>query len=60
MTAPNALPAAPVSGISAARSAVLVDAERWFDAGGLFEELARRIAVPTESHEPTRAPVLAA
>ena len=45
---------------AAARSAVLADAERWFDAGGLFAELARRVAIPTESQEPTRAPVLAA
>ncbi|MCX7230950.1 MAG: M20 family metallopeptidase [Burkholderiales bacterium] len=60
MTAPNALPASSAAGTSAARSAVLADADRWFDAGGLFETLARRVAVPTESQEPARAPVLAA
>jgi len=60
MTAPNALPVSPAAGVSAARSAVLADADRWFDAGGLFEALARRVAVPTESQEPARGPVLAA
>ncbi|RPH46121.1 MAG: M20 peptidase family dipeptidase [Burkholderiales bacterium] len=45
---------------TAARGGVLADADRWFDSGGFFDELARRVAVPTESQEPSRAPVLEA
>jgi acetylornithine deacetylase/succinyl-diaminopimelate desuccinylase-like protein len=44
---------------TAARQRALDDADRWFDAGGLFETLARRVAIPTESQEPSRAAVLA-
>lgn len=42
----------------AAREAAIADAEQWFDAGGLFDVLARRVALPTESQNPARAPVL--
>jgi acetylornithine deacetylase/succinyl-diaminopimelate desuccinylase-like protein len=45
---------------SASRERAIADAERWFDAGGLFDELARRIAIPTESQDPSRAAVLGA
>jgi len=40
---------------AAARERLLQDAARWFDAGGLFEALADRVAVPTESQVPERA-----
>ncbi len=40
------------------RAAAIAAAEDWFDAGGLFDELAGRIAVPTESPNPDRAPDL--
>jgi acetylornithine deacetylase/succinyl-diaminopimelate desuccinylase-like protein len=43
---------------AAARERALADAERWFDAGRLFDELARRVAVPTESQDPSRASAL--
>jgi acetylornithine deacetylase/succinyl-diaminopimelate desuccinylase-like protein len=43
---------------TAARERAIADAERWFDGGGLFEELARRVAIPTESQDPARAPAL--
>ncbi|HYF58976.1 MAG TPA: M20 family metallopeptidase [Burkholderiaceae bacterium] len=43
---------------AAARDAALDAAARWFDGGGLFERLARRVAMPTESQEPGRAAVL--
>ena len=33
-------------------------AESWFDGGGLFDELARRVAIPTESPNPERGPDL--
>ncbi len=36
------------------RASALDAAEAWFDGGGLFEELARRVAVPTESPNPER------
>jgi acetylornithine deacetylase/succinyl-diaminopimelate desuccinylase-like protein len=42
----------------APRAAAIRDAERWFDAGGLFDELAARVAIPTESQEPSGAPSL--
>jgi acetylornithine deacetylase/succinyl-diaminopimelate desuccinylase-like protein len=43
---------------AAPRARALADADRWFDGGGLFTELARRVAMPTESQDPSRAPVL--
>ena len=36
------------------RSAALTNAEHWFDTGGLFAALARRVAIPTESPNPDR------
>ena len=44
--------------VSVARAAALDRAEAWFDAGGLLSELARRVAVPTESTNPERVPEL--
>ena len=46
--------------LSAARERAIADADRWFDGGGLFDELARRVAIPTESQDPARAPTLGA
>ncbi|MEM9519979.1 MAG: M20 family metallopeptidase [Actinomycetota bacterium] len=40
------------------RDAVITAAETWFDQGGLFDELAVRVAIPTESPNPERAPDL--
>ncbi|MEM9130863.1 MAG: M20 family metallopeptidase [Actinomycetota bacterium] len=37
------------------RATTIAEAETWFDAGGLFDELAARVAIPTESPDPTRA-----
>lgn len=50
-------PASPIAAADA-RARVLTDADAWFDAGGLFDVLARRVAVPTESQEPGRAEAL--
>jgi len=36
------------------RSVAIEVAQRWFDAGRLFEEVARRVAWPTESQDPER------
>ncbi|MFM1987857.1 MAG: hypothetical protein RJA99_814 [Pseudomonadota bacterium] len=55
----SAVPSAhPVPRDPSARARALRDADSWFDAGGLFAELARRVAMPTESQDPTRASVL--
>ena len=40
------------------RATAIAAAEVWFDAGGLFDELAGRVAIPTESPDPDRAPDL--
>jgi acetylornithine deacetylase/succinyl-diaminopimelate desuccinylase-like protein len=53
-----ALTARPAPRDPSARSRALDDADRWFDAGGFFAELARRVAMPTESQDPSRGPVL--
>jgi acetylornithine deacetylase/succinyl-diaminopimelate desuccinylase-like protein len=41
------------------RERAIAHAERYFDEGGFFAELARRVAIPTESQNPDRAPDLA-
>jgi acetylornithine deacetylase/succinyl-diaminopimelate desuccinylase-like protein len=41
-----------------ARSTVIDHAVRYFDSGGFLADLARRVAFPTESQDPGRAPVL--
>jgi acetylornithine deacetylase/succinyl-diaminopimelate desuccinylase-like protein len=41
------------------RERAISHAERYFDEGGFFAELARRVAIPTESQNPDRAPDLA-
>ncbi|HEX5611909.1 MAG TPA: M20 family metallopeptidase [Burkholderiales bacterium] len=40
------------------REQAIARAERYFDEGGFFTELARRIAIPTESQNPERRPDL--
>jgi acetylornithine deacetylase/succinyl-diaminopimelate desuccinylase-like protein len=40
------------------REAAVSRAQAYFDGGGLKEDLARRVAMPTESQNPERAPVL--
>jgi acetylornithine deacetylase/succinyl-diaminopimelate desuccinylase-like protein len=42
------------------RSAALAAAEKYFDSGGFLADLARRVAIPTESQNPARAPELRA
>jgi acetylornithine deacetylase/succinyl-diaminopimelate desuccinylase-like protein len=42
------------AGDDAAREGALDDARGWFDAGGLFDELSRRVAIRTESQDPSR------
>src|SRR6478672_7715807 len=42
------------------RAAALAAAERYFDEGGFVSDLARRVAIPTESQVEERAPVLRA
>jgi len=42
------------------RDAAIARAERYFDSGGFKADLARRVAVPTESQNPDRAGELAA
>ncbi|MEM9465920.1 MAG: M20 family metallopeptidase [Actinomycetota bacterium] len=37
-----------------ARADAISAADSWFDDGGLFDELARRVAIPTESPDPDR------
>ncbi len=36
------------------RAAAIANAERYFDEGGFFADLARRVAIPTESQNPER------
>jgi acetylornithine deacetylase/succinyl-diaminopimelate desuccinylase-like protein len=43
---------------SSSRRRAIEGVERWFDSGGFFDELARRVAMPTESQEPGRADML--
>lgn len=40
------------------RATAITAADTWFDEGGLFAELARRVAIPTESPNPERGPEL--
>ncbi|MGE0717433.1 MAG: M20 family metallopeptidase [Alphaproteobacteria bacterium] len=40
------------------RSAVIAEVERHFDTGAFHADLARRVAIPTESQNPDRRPVL--
>ena len=41
------------------RDAAIARAEAHFDSGGFRQDLARRVAMPTESQDPAREPVLA-
>src|SRR5271169_2565914 len=41
------------------RAAAIAAAERYFDEGGFVADLARRVAIPTESQVEERLPVLA-
>ncbi|MBP1887681.1 M20 family metallopeptidase [Sinorhizobium mexicanum] len=41
------------------RDAAIARAEAYFDSGAFRDDLARRVAMPTESQNPERAPVLA-
>ena len=55
------MPPAPASSCStdpSARRRAIEGVEHWFDSGGFFDELARRVAMPTESQEAARAEVL--
>jgi hypothetical protein len=40
------------------RQKAIIYAEHYFDRGGLREDLARRVAIPTESQNPARATLL--
>ena len=42
------------------RAAALAAAKQYFDEGGFAADLARRVAIPTESQVEERLPVLAA
>ncbi len=42
------------------RAAAIAAAEAYFDQGGFAADLARRVAIPTESQVEERAPVLRA
>ena len=42
------------------RERAIAHAEKYFDEGGFFADLARRVAIPTESQNPERAADLAA
>ena len=42
------------------RSAAIAAAERYFDSGGFVADLARRVAIPTESQNPASGPELRA
>ena len=42
------------------RSAAIAAAEKYFDSGGFLADLGRRVAIPTESQNPDRAPELRA
>jgi acetylornithine deacetylase/succinyl-diaminopimelate desuccinylase-like protein len=44
---------------SMSRAQAIAAAERYFDEGRLFDDLARRVALPTESQNPERAATLA-
>jgi acetylornithine deacetylase/succinyl-diaminopimelate desuccinylase-like protein len=41
------------------RAAAIAAAQAYFDTGGFAEDLARRVAIPSESQVPERAPMLA-
>ena len=41
------------------RDAAIARAADYFDTGGFKSDLARRVAIPTESQNPDRAPELA-
>jgi hypothetical protein len=36
------------------RAEAILEAERYFDGGGFAADLARRVAIPTESQNPAR------
>src|SRR5436305_1212195 len=40
------------------RSAAITAVEKYFDTGGFIADLTRRVAIPTESQNPARAPEL--
>ena len=42
------------------RSVAIAAAEKYFDSGGFLADLARRVAIPTESQNPARGPELRA
>src|SRR5688572_11229804 len=42
------------------RSVAIAAIEKYFDGGGFLADLGRRVAIPTESQNPARAPELAA
>ncbi len=42
------------------RTEAIRQTERYFDEGGFFADLARRVAIPTESQNPARRAELAA
>ena len=42
------------------RAAAILESERYFDEGGFFADLARRVAIPTESQNPARGAELRA
>src|SRR5919201_3964778 len=48
------------SGVAMTRQAAIAAAEKYFDSGGFHADLARRIAIPTESQNPERDRELAA
>src|SRR5579863_9574013 len=50
----------PISGGCMTRAAAIAAAERYFDDGGFVADLARRVAIPTESQVEGRLPVLRA
>jgi acetylornithine deacetylase/succinyl-diaminopimelate desuccinylase-like protein len=41
------------------REQAITNAERYFDSGGFFADLSRRVAIPTESQNPERSDALA-
>src|SRR5688572_6572586 len=45
--------------VAMSRAQAILAAERYFDDGRFFEDLARRVAIPTESQNPERAAALA-
>src|SRR4029434_5928067 len=52
-------PIAPRYTAKMSRAKAILDAERYFDGGRFFDDLARRVAIPTESQNPARASELA-